>query len=41
MGQDLSIVSIMLCKFIFMPSSELSEDGSFDGWFIVEAAHRL
>ena len=34
------IVSSIVCKFYFVPSGELSEDGSFDGRVVVEAAHR-
>ena len=30
----------MLCKFIFVPSGELSEDGSFDGQLVMEVAHQ-
>ena len=33
------IVSSIVCKFYFVSSEELSEDGSFDGWFVVEASH--
>ena len=35
-----AIVSTIVCKFDFVPSGELSEDGSLDGRIVVEAAHR-
>ena len=33
------MLSTIVCKFDFMPSRELSEDGSFDGGDIVEGSH--
>ena len=35
------IVSSVVCKFDFVPSEELSEDGSLNGGVVVEAAHRI
>jgi hypothetical protein len=29
-----------MCKFNFLPSKELAEEGPFDGFLIVEIAHR-
>ncbi len=34
------IASSFVCKFDFVPSQELSEDGALDGGLVGEGAHR-